>query len=72
MTKNEIETKVVTLPSEGFIRLEVAMALFGCKKTKFLEGVREGVIPKPHKWGRMSLWDVNEIRDAIEKIKNQK
>ena len=69
MTTDDATIKVLTLPNEGFIRLETAMRLFGCKKTKFLEGVKEGVIPKPHKWGRTSLWDVNEIRAAIEKIK---
>ncbi len=69
MTTNDDTIKAIILPNEGFIRLETAMRVFGCKKTKFLEGVREGVIPKPHKWGRTSLWDVNEIRAAIENIK---
>ena len=69
MTTNDDAIKAIILPNEGFIRLETAMRVFGCKKTKFLEGVREGVIPKPHKWGRPSLWDVNEIRAAIENIK---
>lgn len=69
MTTNDDAIKAIILPNEGFIRLETAMRVFGCKKTKFLEGVREGVIPKPHKWGRTSLWDVNEIRAAIENIK---
>ena len=69
MTTNDDAIKAIILPNEGFIRLETAMRVFGCKKTKFLEGVREGVIPKPHKWGRTSLWDVNAIRAAIENIK---
>lgn len=72
MTKDATVTNVVTLPQEGFVRLETAMAVFGCKKTKFLDGVREGVIPKPHKWGRTSLWDVDEIRAAIARMKTQK
>lgn len=71
MTADDTTIKTVVLPNEGFIRLETAMAVFGCKKTKFMEGVREGVIPKPHKWGRTSLWDVNEIREAMKKIKEQ-
>lgn len=69
MTNDEVAAKAITLPNEGFIRIEVAMTVMGCKKTKFQKGIREGIIPKPHKWGRTSLWDVNEIRAAIEKIK---
>lgn len=69
MTKDSKVVNVINLPQEGFVRLETAMTVFGCKKTKFLDGVREGVIPKPHKWGRTSLWDVNELREAIERIK---
>ncbi len=54
MTTSDDVIKAIILPNEGFIRLETAMRVFGCKKTKFLEVVREGVIPKPHKWGRTS------------------
>lgn len=71
MTQESTVVNVINLPQEGFVRLETAMAVFGCKKTKFLDGVREGVIPKPHKWGRTSLWDVNELREAIERIKTR-
>lgn len=71
MTNDTTEIKELILPKEGFVRIEIAMAIFGCKKTKFQKGIKEGVIPKPHKWGRTSLWDVDEIRDAIEKLKSQ-
>lgn len=71
MAKDDSGDNGVILPKEGFVRLETAMAVFGCKKTKFLDGVREGVIPKPHKWGRTSLWDVNEIRVAMDRLKER-
>lgn len=60
------------LPIDGFIRLNEVLAILGLKKTTFQKGIREGVIPKPYKFGpRISLWSIEEIRSVVDKIKQQ-
>lgn len=60
------------LPIDGFIRLNEVLAILGLKKTTFQKGIREGTLPKPYKFGpRISLWSIEEIRSAVDKIKQQ-
>ena len=64
-----------TLPTEGFIKLDQVLKHLPYKKTQWYEGMRLGVFPKsypvPHT-KRAVCWDVNDIRDVIEQIREQK
>ena len=60
------------LPSEGFVRLPVVLAVLGLGQTTFLTGVREGKFPKPIRLApRAVAWRVEDIRMVIAKISAQ-
>ena len=62
----------VVMPSEGFVRLPVVIAVLGIGKTTFRRGIREGRFPKPVKIGpRSSAWRVEDIRATIAEISKQ-
>ena len=62
----------VVMPSEGFVRLPVVIAVLGIGRTTFRRGTREGKYPKPVKIGsRSTAWRVEDIRATIAKISNQ-
>lgn len=61
-----------TLPTEGFVKLDVVLHHLPYKKTQWYGGIRDGVFPKsypvPHT-GRGVCWDVDDIRKVIEEIR---
>ena len=60
------------LPASGLVRLpgiigsKNAPGPFPVSKSKFYQLIREGVIPPPKKFGRVSAWPVEVIRPLIE------
>ncbi len=63
------------LPETGFLRLPQIIgdlnanppipALIPVRKTCWWEGVRSGRFPKPVKFGRCTMWRVEEIKALI-------
>lgn len=67
-----IRDEYCRLPIDGFIRLNEVLKILGLKKTTFQKGIREGTLPKSYKFGpRISLWSIEEIKSAVDKIKQQ-
>lgn len=64
-----------TLPTEGFVKLDVVLEHLPVKKTQWYQGIRDGVFPEsypvPHS-RRGVCWDVDDIRRVIEEIRVQK
>jgi predicted DNA-binding transcriptional regulator AlpA len=52
------------------VRREEAAAMIRVSVTKFMEWVNDGRMPKPHKFDGVVLWDVNEIREAWECLRD--
>lgn len=58
-----------SLPATGYIRLPIFCGVTGFGKSKIYDLIKAGLAPKPHKVGRSSLWDVDEVRGFLEDIK---
>jgi predicted DNA-binding transcriptional regulator AlpA len=58
-----------SLPRFALRREEVAASV-AVSPTKFDEWVRGGRMPKPHKIDGVTLWDVREVREAWEKLRD--
>jgi predicted DNA-binding transcriptional regulator AlpA len=46
-----------------------AAAYVGISKTAFLEGVKRGVLPKEVRVGHRVLWDIKDLDDAFDRLK---
>ncbi len=57
-----------TLPTEGYCRLPLVLAVLPIGKTTWLDGVRNGRFPKPVHLGRSVLWKAHEIRRVLADI----
>ncbi len=59
-----------SLPSAGYVDLQVVCALFSCSKATVWRRVRQGQLVAPHRIGaRTTRWSVGEIRVALAGIK---
>jgi len=56
------------IPQEGFIRDKPFYTVLGISRSMFWKLVQDGVIPRPKKFGRCSLWPVQTARDMIDQI----
>lgn len=56
--------------NDALVRLPQILAVLPIGRTSFLEGVKAGRYPKPHKIGTASLWNAGEIRALLAKIAN--
>jgi len=57
------------IPDIGFLRLPQVLGLIPLKRTSWLNGVKDGIYPKPVKLGARSVaWKVEEIRALIEHL----
>lgn len=74
--KNETTTTIPTIPTTGYLRLEVIIGnkkkcivpLFPVARTTWLDGVKSGRYPKPVKLSaRCVAWRVEDILALIEK-----
>ncbi|MGH8592790.1 MAG: helix-turn-helix transcriptional regulator [Gammaproteobacteria bacterium] len=59
----------VSLPEEGFVRLDQILAVYPVGKTSWWEGVRTGRYPQPVKLGpKTTAWRAPEIRQLIKEM----
>ena len=57
-----------TLPSTGYVNLKQVLQFIPVRKTAWYQGIKSGIFPKPVKFGRLSFYPVEAIREVIEKI----
>jgi len=65
---------VTTLPQEGFVAEPTVLAIFAIKRSTMWWFIKTGRFPKPYKTGPFgrfsrSVWDVNELRAHMDKIR---
>ena len=57
------------IPDIGFLRLAQVLGLIPLGRTSWLNGVREGIYPKPVKLGARSVaWRVEDIRALVDRL----
>ena len=57
----------------GFLRLKEVLEFIPISKTRWYDGIRDGIYPKPIKLvknGRTSLWSKGAIRSLIRKLES--
>lgn len=54
----------VTHPEKVLVKAGVAAEMLSIGRSTFFRRVREGLLPKPLKIGRASLWRVDELRSV--------
>jgi predicted DNA-binding transcriptional regulator AlpA len=69
MSRPALSPRDVSLPRFA-LRREEAAASLGVSPTKFEEWVRDGRMPKGRKIDGVVLWDVGEIREAWERLRD--
>lgn len=57
-----------TLPKEGYVNLKQILQFIPVRKTAWYAGVKSGKFPRPVKYGRLSFYPVEAIREVIERI----
>ena len=56
------------LPNTANVRQPIVESLFACSSTTLSRRVRDGRIPKPHKYSdRVTVWNVGALREALAK-----
>lgn len=66
---NSLSPREMSLPRFA-LRREEAAASVGVSPTKFDEWVKDGRMPKGRKIDGVVLWDVGEVRDAWERLRD--
>ena len=62
----------LALPSAGFVRLRVVLALIPISTTAWWSGVKSGRFPRPVKLGpRTTAWRVEDIRHLIDTVERK-
>lgn len=57
------------IPDIGFLRLPQVLGVIPLKRTSWLNGVKDGIYPKPVKIGARSVaWRVEDIRTLVESL----
>jgi prophage regulatory protein len=59
-----------TLPATGYLKLDAIIGpngLIPISKSSWYAGIAAGEYPRPIKFGRTSLWRVEDIRALIER-----
>ena len=57
------------IPDIGFLRLPQVLGLIPLKRTSWLNGVKDGIYPKPIKLGARSVaWRVEDIRALVDRL----
>jgi predicted DNA-binding transcriptional regulator AlpA len=52
------------------MRLPVAAEYVGVSESKFIQMVKDGLMPKPFKIGGVTLWDRRKIDPAFDELSN--
>lgn len=60
----------LTIPQEGFCRDKAFYTALGISRSKFWQLVKDGDLPQPVKFGRNTLWRVEDARRVIAEIGN--
>lgn len=61
-----------SLPDEALVRLPVALALTGWKKTRFYQGMKAGEIPQSVRLGeRARAWRAGDLRALLRRLGSQ-
>lgn len=66
------EAKPYAMPTEGFIQLKNILKMIPMTRQTWYNGMKQGIFPKPIKYGRLSLWKVEDIRALIANFGNIK
>ncbi len=62
-----MDTKNISLPQTGFVRLPVILKIFPIGKSTWWQGVKDGKYPKPVKLSdRITAWKVEDIKSLID------
>ena len=62
-----MDTKNISLPETGFVRLPVILKIFPIGKSTWWQGVKDGKYPKPVKLSdRITAWKVEDIKSLID------
>ena len=57
------------IPDIGFLRLPQVLGVIPLKRTSWLNGVKDGIYPRPIKLGARSVaWKVEDIRALVERL----
>ncbi len=54
------------LPASAFVNVHVVCGVYGRSKAAVWRDIASGRVPRPHKFGRASRWNVGELRAALE------
>jgi predicted DNA-binding transcriptional regulator AlpA len=59
-----------SLPSSGSVRQPVVDKLFGWSPATTWRRVKSGLLPQPHRNGRITSWNIGELRDCLLRMKS--
>ena len=57
------------MPLTAYVRQPTVEVLFACSSATVWRWVQRGFIPSPHKIGGATLWNVGELRDALNAVR---
>lgn len=55
------------LPDAANVRLPTVELLAGCSRATVWRMIKDGRLPQPHRRGRITAWNVGELRQALAK-----
>jgi len=58
-----------SLPDSANVRQPVLKGLLNCSDATVWRRVNDGVLPQPARLGRMTFWNVGELRKALASLK---
>lgn len=58
-----------SLPDSANVRQPVLKGLLNCSDATVWRRVNDGALPKPTRLGRMTFWNVGELRKALASLK---
>jgi predicted DNA-binding transcriptional regulator AlpA len=62
-------TQTITLPAEGFVKLDQVLQVIPVSRSTWFRGIQAGRYPPPVKLSeRSSAWLVDDIRECIARI----
>ena len=65
--EQEATLRTFSLPAEGFVRPKFVAAVCGVSISTLYLWIKRGDFPTPMKDGRMTMWNVKDIRSFLEK-----
>lgn len=58
-----------SLPDSAHVDVRVVAGIFGCAVPTAWRRAAVGMIPKPHKFGSSTRWNVGELRAALAAVR---